>query len=95
MFSLVARFKATAGHEEALKAALLPCVAPTRAEAGCHTYVLHQAAEDPALFIFYEVWRDQAALDAHMESAHFKRLVEAATPHLAEPFAGTVLNALS
>ncbi len=95
MFSLVARFKATAGHEEALKAALLPCVGPTREEAGCHSYILHQAVEEPTLFVFFEVWRDQAALDAHMATPHFKRLVEAATPHLAEPFAGTMLNVLA
>ncbi|KIP53337.1 putative quinol monooxygenase [Leucobacter komagatae] len=31
--------------------------------------------EDPGHFIFLETWPDRAALDAHCETEHFRRLV--------------------
>ena len=95
MITLIARFKAAAGKEDALQAALGSCVAPTRQEEGCHTYILHRDTKDPALFVFYEIWQDQAALDEHMRTAHFKRTIAEATPCLAEPFGAQFLRPLS
>ena len=83
MLTVVARLKAAPGHEGDLRPILEACVAPTRAEDGCHTYVLHQGVEQKDLFVFTETWRDKAALDRHMETAHFKRLLADSKPHLA------------
>ena len=44
-------------------------------EPGCLGYTLNQSREDPRLHAFIEFWADQAALDAHGASEHFRRLV--------------------
>ena len=74
MINVIARVKAAAGSENRLQDVLTACVEPTRQETGCHLYVLHQGVDDPTLFMFYETWTDKAALDAHMQTPHFKRL---------------------
>jgi quinol monooxygenase YgiN len=43
-------------------------------EDGCLGYEVSRGIEDRATFVLYEKWRDQAALDAHFEMEHFKRL---------------------
>ncbi|MFI8580011.1 putative quinol monooxygenase [Ectopseudomonas khazarica] len=47
-------------------------VEPSRAEPGCIEYHMLRDAQDPTLFIFYEVWASQAALDAHMALPHMQ-----------------------
>ncbi|MEJ6479379.1 MAG: putative quinol monooxygenase [Octadecabacter sp.] len=49
-------------------------VAPTRQETGCINYDFHVDANDPSCFVFYENWRTQADLDAHLEMPHLKPL---------------------
>ena len=44
-------------------------------EPGCAGYeVMRGDADEPGTFVLYESWHDQAALDAHYETEHFKRL---------------------
>lgn len=45
--------------------------APSRAEAGCSSYACFAQADRPDAFLFFEEWRDQAALDAHFATPHF------------------------
>lgn len=68
--------KAKPGEEQAVKDALQSLVEPTRKEAGCICYNLHQAKSDKAKFMFYEQWASQAALDAHGKTPHMKALGE-------------------
>ena len=46
----------------------------SRAEAGCLAYDVARGVDDPGVFVLHEVWRDQAALDAHYAEEHFARL---------------------
>lgn len=62
---------------EIVKSELLKLVPPTRKEAGCVEYQLHQDNEDPAVFVFYETWGSPASLENHMNSDHFKNYVNA------------------
>ncbi len=62
---------------EIVKSELLKLVPPTRKEAGCIEYQLHQDNEDPAVFVFYETWSSPASLENHMNSDHFKNYVNA------------------
>ena len=50
-------------------------VAASQAEAGCITYTLNRCVENPRLFSFIEIWKDQAAIEAHNASEHFTRIV--------------------
>ena len=73
--TVVATFQARPGKEAALRVALLSLLAPTRQEAGCINYDLHQSPEDPAKFLFHENWTDKAAMDAHMQTSQIQKLL--------------------
>lgn len=73
---LTAIVKAKPDQVDAVKEALLSLVEPTRKEAGCLCYNLHQSKTDPTHFMFYEQWASKDALDAHGKSPHMKALGE-------------------
>ena len=54
-----------------------PLVAATRAEAGCSFYEFNQSHDEPGLFVVYEKWADQAALDQHLATPHIQAFVAA------------------
>lgn len=60
---------AAPGKGAEMKAALLDLAAATRQEAGNICYRLHETA-DPDEFLIYEQWKDEAALDFHMQTPH-------------------------
>jgi quinol monooxygenase YgiN len=47
----------------------------SRQEPGCLMYVGHQSTEDPRKFMFYEQYKDAAALEAHRNAPYFKQYV--------------------
>jgi quinol monooxygenase YgiN len=47
----------------------------SRKEPGCLMYVGHQSTEDPRKFLFYEQYKDAAALGAHRNAPYFKQYV--------------------
>ena len=73
--TVIATFQARPGKEAGLRAALIGLLAPTRKEAGCLNYDVHQSVDDPAKFLFHENWTSQAHLDAHLQSAHVQALL--------------------
>jgi quinol monooxygenase YgiN len=46
----------------------------SREEAGCIAYDVARGTDDPAVFTLHEIWRDQAALEAHYLEPHFTTL---------------------
>ncbi len=71
---LTARIKAKEGEVGAVREALLSLVAPTRKEEGCIHYILHQDAKDKTMFMFYEVWKNEAAFKEHGQTPHLQGL---------------------
>lgn len=47
----------------------------SRKEPGCLLYIGHQSTEDPRKFLFYEQYKDAAALEAHRNAPYFKQYV--------------------
>ena len=45
---------------------------PTRAEAGCLSYVATRDLKTAGRYVFVEEWESQAALDAHMRTPHLR-----------------------
>jgi quinol monooxygenase YgiN len=45
----------------------------SRQEPGCVSYIPHWVEGDPDTVVIYEQWKDQDALEAHGQSAHFKK----------------------
>lgn len=68
-----------------LKEELLHMVAETRKEPGCINYDLHQFADDPAKFLFYENWESRAHLDRHAQSAHIQSFRARSSEFLENP----------
>jgi quinol monooxygenase YgiN len=46
----------------------------SRLETGCHGFEAARSNDDPRVFVLYEQWADQAALDTHYATEHFQRL---------------------
>ena len=67
-----AKVKIKADQIEAFVAVAKPMLAASRAEAGCISYTLYQDPYDRTAFFFFEEWKDQAAIDFHFATAHFK-----------------------
>jgi quinol monooxygenase YgiN len=63
------------GAEEECKKYIRILQEHSRKEPGCLMYVGHQSTENPRKFLFYEQYRDQAALDAHRNAPYFKQYV--------------------
>ncbi|WP_337958018.1 putative quinol monooxygenase [Guptibacillus sedimenti] len=72
MITLNAILKARAGKEEALYQKLTNVIEPSRRENGCVAYTLHRSLDDNSVFVFYETWKDNEALQAHIASPHFQ-----------------------
>tara|TARA_R110002051_G_scaffold45702_1_gene92169 strand:+ start:42063 stop:42365 length:303 start_codon:yes stop_codon:yes gene_type:complete len=70
---------------EELHALLSAQVEPTRKEDGCINYDFHVDADDPCVFVFYENWRSQQDLDAHMGMPHLAALFSQVDRLLASP----------
>jgi quinol monooxygenase YgiN len=65
-------FIAKEGAEEKMKALLSAMVKPSKAEDGCIFYEIFQYENNPRKFMAVETWRDEAALDGHKNSPHYK-----------------------
>lgn len=48
----------------------------TRKEPGNISYILYQDVNDPLKFTFVEIWKSQAAIEAHNNSAHFQAFAQ-------------------
>lgn len=83
--TVIARIKAKPGMEKTVKDEVLALVAPTRAEAGCINYDLHQAAGDKSVLMLYENWVSKKALDEHLAMPYLEAFKAKAGELLAEP----------
>ncbi|MBH3338778.1 antibiotic biosynthesis monooxygenase [Pseudomonas mendocina] len=61
-------------------------IEPSRAELGCVQYHMLRDAQDPTLFIFFEVWASQAALAEHMALPHMRAFHERRMDYLRRDF---------
>jgi quinol monooxygenase YgiN len=52
---------------------LAALTAASRQEPGCITYIPHRLTDAPDTVLIYEQYANDAALDAHRNSAHFKQ----------------------
>ena len=84
-YAVCVTWVAKEGEEEAVAEALRQLVEPSRAESGVQVYLPHRDPEDPRTFFVYELYDDEAAYQAHVDTEHFKREgLGDAIPRLAE-----------
>jgi quinol monooxygenase YgiN len=72
MLTFLAKITVKSGSEAEFERTMRAVVPKVHAEPGNRAYILHRSADNPRMFMFYEQYTDQAALDAHR--AHLKEL---------------------
>lgn len=75
--TVVAKIVAKKDSVEAVKTELLKLIPPTRKESGCIEYNLHQDNLDPSIFLFYETWQNNASLEHHIGTEHYRAYAKA------------------
>ena len=71
VLTVVATLRAARNKGDALAALLAEQAAVVlREEPGCLVYRAHRSVSDPDLFLFYETYENEAALDAHRRAPH-------------------------
>ncbi|OSQ36717.1 putative quinol monooxygenase [Thalassospira mesophila] len=75
--TIVANIHADPSQIDLVKAELEKLVPLTRAEEGCICYDLHRDNEDPAHFMFFEIWETRALWQTHMQAPHIAAYAQA------------------
>jgi quinol monooxygenase YgiN len=71
VLTVVATIRAARNKGDALDALLREQASVVlREEPGCLCYRAHRSSSDPDLFLFYEQYESEAALDAHRKAPH-------------------------
>jgi quinol monooxygenase YgiN len=84
MFTLTAKLKAKPGMEKEVEEAARSMFPHVNSESGTLIYSLHRDVKDPAVFLFYEQYKDEEAFKSHCETPYFKKLFELLDGKLAE-----------
>ncbi len=87
MIILTAALQAAKGKEDELEKTLAALVPLTAKEEGALEYRFHRSTDIPGRFLFYEKYRDQEALDFHMQTPQLKALPAKLEGLLSEPMA--------
>jgi len=75
MLCLRVTFTVHSGAEDECKRLMRTMMEHTVREPGCRAYVGWQSTDSPRKFFFYEVYDDQAALQAHRKAPYFAQYV--------------------
>jgi len=72
---VVAQWEARDGEADKVAGILDRFLPEAQREEGAQLFLISRAKDNPAQFLFYELFRDEAAFKAHQESAHFKTYI--------------------
>ena len=72
---VVAQWEAREGEADNVASILDRFLPEAQREPGAKLFLISRGKDNPAQFLFYELFRDEAAFKAHQESAHFKTYV--------------------
>ena len=70
MLIVIGEAEAAPGHREEMLEAVAAMAAATKSDEGCVSYGFYADVTQPDVILGVEVWRDQAALDAHITHDH-------------------------
>jgi len=83
MLVLAVTWVANAGRETEAVKLFQELAAESRKEPGCLMFLAHQHRTEPAKFLVYEQFKDEAALEAHRATAHFIKYAKGELPKVA------------
>jgi quinol monooxygenase YgiN len=72
---VTAFWEAKPGEADAIAAILSRYAPQAREEPGVENFVIHRSRSEPSKFFFYEVFKDEAAFEAHQQTPHFMKLI--------------------
>ena len=72
---VVAQWEAKDGEADKVAAILDRFLPEAQREDGVKLFLISRGKDNPAQFLFYELFRDDAAFKAHQDSAHFKTYI--------------------
>ncbi|MGJ4897190.1 putative quinol monooxygenase [Bradyrhizobium oligotrophicum] len=72
---VVAQWEARDGEADRVAEILSRFLPEAQREPGAKLFLISRAKDNPAQFLFYELFRDEAAFKAHQESDHFKTYI--------------------
>src|SRR5947209_11156166 len=85
MIALVAKYYVKPGQVDGVVSALQRMAPMVKEqEPGCTTYKASRSTDDPNLIMLYEEYRDQAALENHRTTPHFRDIIEGTVVPLLE-----------
>ncbi|MCX5208737.1 antibiotic biosynthesis monooxygenase [Kitasatospora sp. NBC_00240] len=82
---VIATLVAAAGRSDRLRTALEAMIEPSLEEPGCLAYQLYADPNRPEQMAIVEEWTDEAALQFHFGTDHFRQVAETLAEVLAEP----------
>lgn len=94
MLVLAVTWVAKEGKEQEVARLFRDLTAASRKEPGCLGYTVHIHNERPREFFLYEVYKDEAALDAHRASPHFQKVAKGALSAIADRKEGNLYTPL-
>jgi quinol monooxygenase YgiN len=72
---VAATWEAREGEADAVADILSRFAPKAREEPGMKLFLVHRGVANPAQFLFYELFEDEAACAAHQETEHFRSLI--------------------
>jgi quinol monooxygenase YgiN len=72
---VVAQWEAKDGQADKVAEILHRFLPQAQSDPGAKLFLISRGKENPAQFLFYELFRDEAAFTAHQESAYFKTYI--------------------
>ena len=94
MLVLAVTWMAKAGHESEVAALFQTLTEQSRKEAGCTMYQVHRHKTEARRFFIYEQYKDDAALEAHRNAAHFLQVAKKDLPKVADRVEGHLFEPL-
>jgi quinol monooxygenase YgiN len=73
--AVAATWEARDGEADAVADILARFALKARQEPGVKLFLVHRGVANPAQFLFYELFDDEAAFAAHQQTEHFKLLI--------------------
>jgi quinol monooxygenase YgiN len=73
MISFIVRMRFRSEDRQEIAGFLRELTTASREEPGCVSYVAHTVESEPDTVLIYEQYRDEAAVEFHRGTPHFKR----------------------
>lgn len=94
MVVLAVNWKSHPGQETKVAELFSALAKAARAEPGCAMFLVHRHRDDPSHFFIYEQYRDDAALQTHRETDHFKQIARGELLKFADRLEGNLYDPL-